>query len=391
MVDFAPLRDSEIDVNHGVPPALTESERGAEGLSLRTDRRVEDLTSASSVQREPDISVVVIAHDRRNYLLEAVRSVRTQLFDPRRFEVLVVKNYTDGSIDAELDRWGCQVILVRDDELGAKVAEGVRLARAPVVTFLEDDDRYDPRRLQQVAQQFSDDSGLAFYHNHIRVIDGEGRPVAAPQLWQWRTRWPAAGETVEEIRRADPNSVLDLVGFQPDSNLSSMAVRRRILLPWLDVLRRVPLAVDTFMFIAAVVSRETILLTSRPLTDYRVHGGNASNHSFRDMNEQLAARLRHARRNFIAHDLILKLALESHHAVGTAEANASRLMAEAFLRVLSFSSDRRGNFRLFIALVQARRTYYVRKQRPLLAATLTSAISPRLTRGIYVLGKRLGY
>ena len=56
----------------------------------------------------PTASIIVVAHDRRTYVKEAVESVIRQDVDPAEFEVIAVKNFTDPSLERYLEQVGAR-------------------------------------------------------------------------------------------------------------------------------------------------------------------------------------------------------------------------------------------------------------------------------------------
>jgi glycosyltransferase involved in cell wall biosynthesis len=105
----------------------------------------------------PRVSVILPVHNRADVLPRAIASVLEQ--ELREFELIVVD---DGSTDAtaniaksfEDDR----VRVIRlDRNRGGNVArnEGIRAARAPLIAFLDSDDRYLPSKLGWIAAEFA--------------------------------------------------------------------------------------------------------------------------------------------------------------------------------------------------------------------------------------------
>jgi len=88
----------------------------------------------------PHISVLILAHDRRKFLLDAVNSVLSQDFQRDRYEVHLV-NYeldSDKEIDKKLEDLGVRVVNTKEVSLGAKIVVGAEEAKGEVLAFLED-------------------------------------------------------------------------------------------------------------------------------------------------------------------------------------------------------------------------------------------------------------
>jgi len=64
---------------------------------------------------KPYISVIITAYDRKKYLLGAVQSALNQTLPKDLYEVIVIKNFRDETIDRQLEKWGGVVNLYSDD------------------------------------------------------------------------------------------------------------------------------------------------------------------------------------------------------------------------------------------------------------------------------------
>ncbi len=222
----------------------------------------------------PRISVIITAHDRREFLLEAVASVLGSA-GPAPFEIWVVKSFHDPALDAELEARGVRHVETEAAPLGAKLALGIGRSSGEILTFLEDDDAYEPGRLARVAERFGRDPGLGYYRNGQRRVGPTGSTLSAG----------TAGRAEENLRRFGtvaggthdlPRMLPRLVRIDPDFNLSSIAVRREALADRIQELAALSAAVDSFVFYAALEHRLGLCIEAEPLTRYRVHPSNVS-------------------------------------------------------------------------------------------------------------------
>jgi glycosyltransferase involved in cell wall biosynthesis len=102
------------------------------------------------VSAAPSVSVVIPTFERRRSVIEAVRSALAQTRGD--VEVIVVD---DGSTDGTAAAVGAidgRVKVARRPNGGPAAARntGIRQARAPVLAFLDSDDRWQPRHLEEV-------------------------------------------------------------------------------------------------------------------------------------------------------------------------------------------------------------------------------------------------
>jgi glycosyltransferase involved in cell wall biosynthesis len=104
----------------------------------------------------PKVSVILPVHNRADVLPRAIRSVLEQ--ELREFELIVID---DGSADASVEVAESfhdeRVRVMRlSKNRGGNVArnEGIRAASAPLIAFLDSDDRYLPTKLAWVVDEF---------------------------------------------------------------------------------------------------------------------------------------------------------------------------------------------------------------------------------------------
>ena len=72
----------------------------------------------------PSITVIVIAHNRREFLGEALQSIARQTLDRDRYEVLLVKDFHDSSIDALCDKLAIEPIYTTAASTSGMFLEG---------------------------------------------------------------------------------------------------------------------------------------------------------------------------------------------------------------------------------------------------------------------------
>jgi glycosyltransferase involved in cell wall biosynthesis len=226
--------------------------------------------------RPPAVSVVIVADLRKIYLREAVESVVAQDLPRTDFEILVVKNFSDATIDAFLASVDAKNVVAPDLRGAPKMAAAVRQSRGQVLAFLDYDDRWRPGRLRRIRDTFAGDPELGLYHNRFEVIGDDGRPVHSGQLPIIRT--PRAGG--EGPRRFGSGASRDgyrpLASERPDFNSSSFALLRSVLQPALPYLDRMNVAGDTMLFFAGLASQRPMLFDDEVFTEYRVHAQNST-------------------------------------------------------------------------------------------------------------------
>ena len=97
----------------------------------------------------PVVSVIVPLYNLRQFVAEAIESALAQTLPPDEVEVIVID---DGSTDGGgevVERYLPRVRYFRQENRGLSAARnaGIRVARAPSLTFLDADDRILPEKL----------------------------------------------------------------------------------------------------------------------------------------------------------------------------------------------------------------------------------------------------
>jgi glycosyltransferase involved in cell wall biosynthesis len=102
------------------------------------------------------VSVILPVHNRADVLPRAIQSVLDQ--ELREFELIVIDDGSGDESATIADSFGDdRVSVIRlDRNRGGNVArnEGVRAAKAPLIAFLDSDDRYLPNKLSWVVAEF---------------------------------------------------------------------------------------------------------------------------------------------------------------------------------------------------------------------------------------------
>lgn len=213
-----------------------------------------------------EISVIITAHNRKRYILDAIRSVLANNFPKDKLEIIVVKNYRDDYIDNEIEKLArlhninIISLIENDTKLGKKIFTGIKNSQSEIITFLEDDDLYLPSRLRTIATVFSKSKDLIFYHNMIKVLGNK------------RSRKLTFNYLHDKIISCDKDKLKNwrlLNKTEAKFNLSSMAFKKEILHSWIDIISRINLALDNFFFYVALKEKGCMMIDNEPLTEFR--------------------------------------------------------------------------------------------------------------------------
>jgi glycosyltransferase involved in cell wall biosynthesis len=197
------------------------------------------------------ISVIVTAYNRKNFLLNALKSVVNQTLDKKHYEIIVIKNYTDDIVDNFINKNNIKNIVI-DGTIGEFLYAGVKGSNGEILAFLDDDDLFTEDKLEVVFNKFKANNNLGYYHNgHITVND--------------------------EYKQLDEN-VTNNIFF----NISSISINRNILN--IDNLKEIKSNTDDFMYLSALESDMTIYDEKEKLTYYMRHN-SASYFTGNNINE----------------------------------------------------------------------------------------------------------
>ena len=180
---------------------------------------------ASGVLTDPEIAVIIGTIDRLGLLYAAIESLVSQLVAGFGFEVIVVDNAASAhtkALVATFSAAGHPVRYIAENRKGVSHARntGVLAARAPIVAFMDDDQRAAPMWLQVIRRTFAE-------HRAIDFLGGRVRPVwngCAPPGWLSRQTQGA----LSVIDRGDAPRPIDQTHWMclPGGNV---AVRRHVL------------------------------------------------------------------------------------------------------------------------------------------------------------------
>ena len=210
---------------------------------------------------KPDLSVIITSYNRRKFLKAAVQSVIEQKFERERYEIIVVKNFVDQEIDEFISANSIISEITGDCNIGEMLRVGIINSRAPIVTFLDDDDLYETDRLCSIFSAFSKNPKLVYYRNERRDIDEDGFVIN-------NRSDIIAGDQVILFSSNTAMKRVRILGF----NLSCIAARRIILESNLEKISQIESGPDISLFYLALDYADAFMAyDKRRLTKYRIH------------------------------------------------------------------------------------------------------------------------
>jgi glycosyltransferase involved in cell wall biosynthesis len=209
------------------------------------------------------ISVIISAHDRRKYLLDAMESCLNQSFPANDYEVIVVKNFMDDEIDEFINKNKFVVVYTDEKTLGQKMAIGIEKSSGSIICFLDDDDKFTSDKLEVISKSFSSINGLGYFHNSLIMIDEEGNPnskdISVNQ------------ESDILIQEITPHQIKEARKYNGDWYMSCISVSRDLALLTLPLLKSLGASFDKIFFYSAILHDMKMMVSSKRLTYYRLH------------------------------------------------------------------------------------------------------------------------
>lgn len=214
---------------------------------------------------KPIFSVIITAHDRTRFLNEAIDSVKSQSLDPELYEIVVITNFPHETGDKKI-----RTIVCKEKNAGATLAEGIESARGSLIAPLDDDDMWEPHRLEKIRELMSNDQSIAYYHNQCIIVDEQGnqKPDLVAENKSTSVMKFSGNARYRDIRK--------MQSLRADWNSSSIVFKKVIVTKNLDLLKKISKSVEMLFFYSALLPSATIAIDTSRLTKYRIHGGNTS-------------------------------------------------------------------------------------------------------------------
>lgn len=219
-----------------------------------------------------EVSVIITAHNRRDHILDAVKSVVDQSTNvPNMVEIIVVKDFEDESIDAFLFENKVEVIY-KEGSLGGMLYEGISKSHGDLISFLDDDDMFFKDKLVRIISLFRKYPDAFLISNRYKSFNTS----------ESRTQLDMDDTPVEIFSTSKllAKDIIKLINDRIDFNLSSISIRRTLIENYMEKLRELKGGPDTFFFLIALDKRSDIIRVNRQLTSYRVRNISNSKESF---------------------------------------------------------------------------------------------------------------
>ena len=224
-------------------------------------------------QSKVEISVLVMAYNRLQFLPFALDSLERQTFPKEKFEVILITGFDPYGKVHYPAGLSIKVGICHDENMGALLVRGLQLARGEIICILDDDDLFHEEKLSHVYEMFKRTSNLGFYRNNLDFIDKYGRSRKDPTPSH---RKVIAQKHIILTSLNDKDCIVKLWRADAYFNNSSIQFRRCILSRYINYIRRVRFGLDFLLFYLSILSGFDLLADDFQLTHYRIHDTNFS-------------------------------------------------------------------------------------------------------------------
>ena len=211
-------------------------------------------------------TVLITSFEKRAYLFDAINSVTEQTF--KDFDILLVVSKLFSQ--EEFNAYKPRINVVIDDDAQNKcdlLFNGIQLVKTDIIIFLDDDDLFTKDKVQIITELFQQNESIEFIHNDYLKIFG-GNYDKSMEIVDKTHDQLIYTQSIKEALRNDS-----------DSNLSSISIRKNLVLKYLPILKMIDSGDDSFFLYCALDSHKCVINLSKKLTYYRIHASGSTHYS----------------------------------------------------------------------------------------------------------------
>lgn len=224
----------------------------------------------------PLISVVITCYNRKKFLLSALESLANQTAPQDDFEVIVVKNVIDETIDSFIFDHGYKTVFIEDGPVGEFLLAGISESNGEIISFLDGDDRFTEEKISSIKQFFQEEDVIYLHNGHSPIDENDNllRRTVHENIRVSRNLKIDDQLDIDRILREDGIHDIGALFF----NLSSTSVRKDIMLKSGEYLKDLTARTDDFVFYSCLKHGQgkTMVVNSEILTLYRRHSSTSN-------------------------------------------------------------------------------------------------------------------
>lgn len=221
------------------------------------------------------MSVLITCYNRKNFIVNAVKSVLNQTIDRSTYEIIVSKNYKDTDIDDFLIKNHCKIIFDERCGIGVRLAGLIRAAESDILVFLEDDDYFKENKLEKIFNIFRDPE-VHYVNNAYLTIDHNGNYISIHHKQEDGNAWKISSpvDSFYIMRKLFKKKLY--------FSMSNISIRKFMISEYIDDLSRIKVAPDFFMFVRALQYKGVLTYYPATLTVWRLHSSTSVASGSRD-------------------------------------------------------------------------------------------------------------
>ena len=207
-----------------------------------------------------EISVIITAYNRKDFYMDAIKSVLNQTLPNDKYEIIFVSNFRDAEEFCKKER----IKFVYSNELytGRQVIDGIKVAEGRIISFLDDDDMFERNKLEEVYENFKD-KNLSVYRDRIRYFFN-GKIIYKKEFEEKIDPLLITKKDGENYVRMFKRNKF---GYHSNSTFS---ILKELLLNKIEYLYKMTRAVDSLYFTIGFAYKNPIYYDNKNLTLYRL-------------------------------------------------------------------------------------------------------------------------
>ena len=221
----------------------------------------------------PTVSVIISAHNRPAYLMEALKSLQGQTAPFDKFEVIVVKDYELDPSKIDVGKMAVTFIDTSDSYLVTKHIAGIKASRGDYIALMDDDDLFSVTKIERILSLSQYMDRRSFYINAKEFFTNKLEDFSALSQTS-SSSFEIFDNTRFNSRKLNRNI--------PWYNLSSMTIGRDLALEGAGIIRGFKKEIDALWYLIGLENADKIVYDSSRLTFYRRHSGGVSRSDNKD-------------------------------------------------------------------------------------------------------------
>jgi glycosyltransferase involved in cell wall biosynthesis len=224
------------------------------------------------------VSVILTDFAEHHFTSQSIQSVLTQTINPTLVELILISEDQESlsARESTLGRVKHKTIKTDLTPLGKSYRVGILEASGDIIAFLDNDDVWSPNRLERLLSVFDAEPKTTFFKNSITPIFSTSEGLLRKQIAFSLGLGISLFSHIKDVVVRDRKDIRRVSQLAPMHNMSSMAFRKRAVLPYLSEISQVPGFIDPFLFFILLITPGDLHFTSERLTGYRVRPDSAS-------------------------------------------------------------------------------------------------------------------